>query len=433
MDALVLQLFQGFLGVGGGSRVDDQRLGVGHVGQQGEQVQVVDEHASRVLATLDVEGEDGAGSVREVLLVQGVVRTALDGRVGDGLDFRHGLQVLDDLQRVLNVALDAQGQGLGALQQQESSERRQGGAGVAQQNGADAGHKGGSAESLVEVQAVVGGIRLGQSRELARNGVPVELAAFDDHTAEGGAVAADELGGGLDHDVSAVLQRAEQVRGGEGVVHNHRQVVLVGDFGDGFEVRQVGVRVAEGLEVDELGVLLDGVLELLRVLGGDEGGGDAVARQGVAQQVEGAAVDVLGGDDMIAGLGDVAHGVFDGGGAGSDGQTGGATFKGGDAVLEDALGGVGQTAVDVARVSEAETGLGVVEVVEDVAGGGVDRDRAGVGGRVGLLLTHMQLQGLKTVLLVVLGHGILLGCARSRGYFPCHPPAVFGRLARCWL
>ncbi len=37
-------------------------------------------------------------------------------------------------------------------------------------------------------------------------------------------------------------------------------------------------------------------------------------------------------------------GVFDGGGAGSDGQTGGATFKGGDAVLEDALGGVGQTA-----------------------------------------------------------------------------------------
>ncbi len=32
--ALVLQLFQGLLGVGGGSRVDDQRLGVGHVGQQ---------------------------------------------------------------------------------------------------------------------------------------------------------------------------------------------------------------------------------------------------------------------------------------------------------------------------------------------------------------------------------------------------------------
>ena len=252
---------------------------------------------------------------------------------------------------------------------------------------------------------MIGGIRLGQSRELARNGVPVELAAFDDHTTQSGAVAADELGGGLDHHVGAVLQRAEQVRSGEGVVHDHRQVMLVGDFGDCLEVRQISVRVAEGLEVDELGILLDGVLELLRVLGGDEGGGDAVTRQGVAQQVEGTAVDVLGGDDVVTGLGDVAHGVFDGGGTGSDGQTSGTTFKGGDAVLEDTLGGVGQTAVDVARVSETEASLGVVEVVEDVAGGSVDRDRAGVGGRVGLLLTHMQLQGLKTVLLVVLGHG----------------------------
>ena len=39
-----------------------------------------------------------------------------------------------------------------------------------------------------------------------------------------------------------------------------------------------------------------------RILGGDEGGGDAVTRQGVTQQVEGATVDVLGGDDVIAGL-----------------------------------------------------------------------------------------------------------------------------------
>ena len=320
--------------------------------------------------------------------------------MGDGLDLRHGLQVVDDLQRVLDVAFDAQGQGFGALQQQEGRERGQGGAGVAQQDGAHAGHEGGAAEGLIEVQAMVGRIRLGQGRELARHFGPVELAAFHDHAAEGGAVAADELGGGFHNDVGAVLQRAEQVRGGEGVVHDHRQVVLVGDGGDGLEVGQVGVRVAEGLEVDELGVLLDGVLELLRVLGGDEGGGDAVARQGVAQQVEGAAVHVLGCDDVVAGLGDVAHRVFHGGRAGRDGQARGAAFEGRDAVFEHALGGVGQTAVDVARVRQSEAGLGVVEVVEDVAGGLVDRHRAGVGGRVGLLLADVQLQGFETIVLV---------------------------------
>ena len=213
-------------------------------------------------------------------------------------------------------------------------------------------------------------------------------------------MAADELGGGFHNDVGAVLQRAEQVRGGEGVVHDHRQVVLVGDGGDGLEVGQVGVRVAEGLEVDELGVLLDGVLELLRVLGGDEGGGDAVARQGVAQQVEGAAVHVLGCDDVVAGLGDVAHRVFHGGRAGRDGQARGAAFEGRDAVFEHALGGVGQTSVDVARIRQSEAGLGVVEAVEDVAGGLVDRHRAGVGGRVGLLLADVQLQGFETIVLV---------------------------------
>ena len=230
-------------------------------------------------------------------------------------------------------------------------------------------------------------------------------------------MAADELGRGLDHDVGAVLQRAEQVRGGEGVVDDHRQMMLVGNCGDGLEVGQVGVRIAEGLEVDELGVLLDGVLELLRILGGDEGGGDAVTRQGVTQQVEGATVDVLGGDDVIAGLGDVAHRVFHGGCTGGDGKACGTTFKSGDTVFEHALGRVGQTAVDVARVGKAESGLSVIEVVEDVGGGLVDRHGAGIGGRVGLLLAHMQLQGFKTVLLVVLGHGILLGCARSRGFF----------------
>ena len=125
----------------------------------------------------------------------------------------------------------------------------------------------------------------------------------------------------------------------------------------------------------------------------------------MAQQVEGAAVDVLGGDDVITGLGDVAHRVFHGGCTGGDGKACGTTFKGGDAVLKDTLGGVGQTAVDVARVGKAESGLGMIEVVENVGGGGVDRHCAGIGGRVGLLLAHVQLQGFKTVLFAVLGHG----------------------------
>ena len=51
-DGVLVDLLLGQLGivqlaVGGGSRVDDQALHVGHVGQQGEDLQVVDEAVGR--------------------------------------------------------------------------------------------------------------------------------------------------------------------------------------------------------------------------------------------------------------------------------------------------------------------------------------------------------------------------------------------------
>ena len=73
VDAHILQLLGGQLGVGSGGRVDDQALHVSDVGQQREDLRVVDELKGFLLAALDVEGEDGRTAVGEVLLVQGVV------------------------------------------------------------------------------------------------------------------------------------------------------------------------------------------------------------------------------------------------------------------------------------------------------------------------------------------------------------------------
>ena len=53
-------------------------------------------------------------------------------------------------------------------------------------------------------------------------GFPVELAAFHDHAADGRAVAADELGGGMDHDVRAVLDGPDQVGSAEGIVFKRK-------------------------------------------------------------------------------------------------------------------------------------------------------------------------------------------------------------------
>ena len=89
--------------------------------------------------------------------------------------------------------------------------------------------------------------------------------------------------------------------------------------------------------------------------------------------------------------------VGDGRRAGGQGQGRHAALQGRDALFQHVLGGVGQTAVDVAGVRQAEPGGGVGGVAEHVGSGLVDGDGAGIGGGIGPLLTDVKLQGLKFI------------------------------------
>ena len=137
--------------------------------------------------------------------------------------------------------------------------------------------------------------RLGWGGDVAvlAAGLPVELAAVHDDAAQRGAVAADELGSGVDDDVSAMLDGTDQVRGAEGVINDQRQTMLVSDGCDGINIRNITVGVAQSLEVDSLGVGLDSVLDLFQIVSVHKGGGNAELGQGVLQQVVAAAVDSL--------------------------------------------------------------------------------------------------------------------------------------------
>ena len=163
------------------------------------------------------------------------------------------------------------------------------------------------------------------------------------------------------------------------------------------------------------------------IVGVDEGGGDAVAWQGVAQQIERAPVYVLGGHDMVTGLRDVTHGVLHGRSTRGDRQSRGAPFERCDAVFEHPLCRIGQSPVDVARVGQTESGLGVVEVVEYIAGRLVDRHCTGVAGRVCALLADMQLQCLEMVWCVgfLCAHGVPYAHARCRASFSSGDPRVW--------
>ena len=166
--------------------------------------------------------------------------------------------------------------------------------------------------------------------------------------------------------ISSILDRSQEIGRGEGVVDDEWDLVCVCDGGYGFDVDEVRVGVAETLDENGLGLRLYRFLEVGQVGRIHECGRDAVGDQRVLKQVISTSVDVFGGHDMVSRTCDVKDGISDCGGAGGHGQRADAPFERSDALLEDVLGGVGQAAVDIARIGQAETRgcvLGIVEYV----------------------------------------------------------------------
>ena len=106
MDALLLKLFLVELRMSGGSGMDNQALYVRNVRQKREYLKMVDKLLGSLCAALDVEGEDGTGAVREVTVVQLFIAAFGERGMVDALDQRMVLEVIDDLQRVLYMALN---------------------------------------------------------------------------------------------------------------------------------------------------------------------------------------------------------------------------------------------------------------------------------------------------------------------------------------
>jgi hypothetical protein len=109
---------------------------------------------------------------------------------------------------------------------------------------------------------------------------------------------------------------------------------------------------------------------------------------------------------MVASLHNVLKGVGDGSSTGSHSQTGHTAFEGGNAVFEHALGGVGQTTIDISGIAETETVGGVLRVMEYIRRGLVDGHGASVGCGVSLFLAYVELQSLETI--IFLCHNLFL-------------------------
>ena len=156
------------------------------------------------------------------------------------------------------------------------------------------------------------------------------------------AVAVDVLGGGVDDHVGPELQRLLQVGGGEGVVHDHADggVVGVGDLRDLRDIHDLQRRVAGGLEIDDLRLRGQRRLDGLEIGEVGERHLDAELAHAVLKQREGAAVERVGGEDLVAAHDACPQRGGDGAHAGGRAERGLAALEGRDLLLNGVDGGV---------------------------------------------------------------------------------------------
>ena len=315
-------------------------------------------------------------------------------------------EIVDDAQGILHMALHTEAEGLEALQEDPRVERTDGRSGIAQEHGTRTGDKSCRSGHVGEDGSMITGVGLGQCGELVGIGLPVELSAVDDDTPQRTAMSADELGGGVQHDIGTMLNGTNEERRSERVVDEERDIVTVSNLGQAVDISNVGVGVSEGLGIKSPGLGQDGSLYGLQVAHVDDGVLHSKVGQSMGDEVERAAIEIVGSHDMVARQQDILQGQSDGSGTRRHGQSGHATLKGSHPLLEHTLCGVGESAIDVAGIAQAETVGSMLRVAEHIGCGLVDRHRAGIGCWVGLLLTYMELEGLETIL--VLAHNFFL-------------------------
>src|SRR3984893_17970292 len=153
--------------MGGAGGMNDQRLGVADIGEVADQPQALDEFLAGRPAALDSEAYDRPRAARQQSPGQRMIRMGFQRRMQNpvyrlvrGQEFQNRVGIRD-------MAVHADAEGLYTLQQLKGIGRREAGAEVAQALGARPHDERRWAELLVENDAVITGIWLGQHRKFS--------------------------------------------------------------------------------------------------------------------------------------------------------------------------------------------------------------------------------------------------------------------------
>lgn len=365
-------------------RVDSERLCVTDVGEVGDELEAVNDLGASLGTTLDAECEDTAESALEVLFGHLVRWMALETRVRNPCDVLVLLEPAGKREGVGGVSLATERESLETEEKLVGAKGVESWSEVTKNLDTNADSKSDRTESVPELETVVSLGGLDHLRETSAVLAPVKLARVDNHTSNSCAMAADPLGGRVDDNIGSVVDRAEkEAASTKGVVnlgsavkegvarlgswrctHNKGDASIVGDLCNGLKVGNVETGVTDSLDVNGLGLLVNGSSNVLGLVAVDKLGGDTKTGEEDLELVVGASVEVGSSDNVITDVGERGNSHKLRCLAGRRSDSGDTTLESSDTLLEYVHSWVHDTAVDVSKLLESEETGAVGRVIE---------------------------------------------------------------------
>src|SRR5690554_4882578 len=104
----------------------------------------------------------------------------------------------------------------------------------------------------------------------------------------------------MNDDIGAEIERTAQERRGDRVVDDQWYAVAMGDFRELFDVHDIASRVTDRFAKDRFGVFIDQAVKSIEIITWSHTHVHALARQGVHEQIIGAAIKLAYRHDVIA-------------------------------------------------------------------------------------------------------------------------------------
>ena len=260
--------FRGELLMGRRCGVYYKGFGIADICEMRQELDVINELFACIESPFDSKADNCPCPLRQILLRIPVIGMIWQSCVIYPSYKRMIIEPLGDLLGIAYVSLHPDMESFEPLQNLEGIEGRDTSTDVAQQRQSHLENIREIAESFPVPDSMVGRIRLGKFGKPAI--VPGEGASVHHGTADARAVAADEFGEGVYHDVCSVLEGLEQIRCGNGIIHDKRDTSIMGHFCYGFEIIHVVLGIANGFRIDKAGIFIDCPTNILRVRSVDE-------------------------------------------------------------------------------------------------------------------------------------------------------------------